>query len=103
MSDEADRPPHSSSPTNTPADDPAVVSTELDWIGKTVRLPGLTLAGRKRTGRCAATNVDPNTGCRDMQIRRFLEAEYGNEDFGIYLAAESAGRIAVGDRIELAD
>ena len=42
---------------------------ELDWIGKAVRLPGLTLAGRKRTGRCAATNVDPKTGCRDMQIR----------------------------------
>ena len=30
--------------------------------GSEIRLPGLTLAGRKRTGRCAATNVDPKTG-----------------------------------------
>jgi uncharacterized protein YcbX len=76
---------------------------EFDWIGKGVRLPGLTLAGRQRTSRCAATNVDPKTGARDMQIPRFLDGQYGNEDFGIYLAADSAGRVAVGDPIELAD
>jgi uncharacterized protein YcbX len=72
---------------------------ELDWIGKAARLPGLTLAGRKRTGRCAATNVDPKSGRRDMQIPRFLEAEYGNEDFGIYLSAKSGGVITVGDTL----
>ena len=38
---------------------------------------------------------------RDMQIPRSLEAEYGHEDFGVYLAATTSGRIAVGDRIEV--
>ena len=75
---------------------------ELDWIGKEIALPTLTLVGRKRTGRCAATNVDPSTGRRDMQIPRWLEAEYGDEDFGIYLTVERSGRIGVGDPLAVA-
>ena len=74
---------------------------ELDWPEKEIRLPDLTLLGRKRTSRCAATNVDPKTGRRDMQIPRSLEAEFGHGDFGIYLAATTSGRIAVGDGIEV--
>lgn len=74
---------------------------ELEWPEKEVRLPGLTLLGRKRTSRCAATNVDPKTGRRDMRIPRSLHAEFGHEDFGIYLAATTSGRITVGDRIEV--
>jgi uncharacterized protein YcbX len=73
---------------------------ELDWMEQEVRLPGLTLVGMKRTGRCAATNVDPKTGARDMQIPRSLVAEYGHEDFGIYLTAKTGGVIAVGDEVE---
>jgi uncharacterized protein YcbX len=75
--------------------------SELDWMEKEVRLPGLTLVGQKRTGRCAATNVDPKTGRRDMQIPRSLVAEYGHEDFGIYLVAKTSGTIEVGDTIEV--
>jgi uncharacterized protein YcbX len=74
---------------------------ELNWMEKEIRLPGLTLVGQKRTGRCAATNVDPKTGQRDMQIPRSLMAEYGHEDFGIYLAAKTGGAIAVGDEIDV--
>ena len=75
--------------------------SELDWIEKEIRLPGLTLAGVKRYSRCAATNVDPKTGARDMQIPRSLDRGYGHEDFGIYLVAMTGGGIAVGDRIEM--
>ena len=74
---------------------------ELDWPEKEIGLPDLTLLGRKRTSRCAATNVDPKTGHRDMQIPRSLEAEFGHEDFGVYLAAKTSGSIAVGDELKV--
>ena len=75
--------------------------SELDWVGREIRLPGMTLTAAQRTSRCAATNVDPKTGARDMQIPRALEMQYGNEDFGIYLAVTRGGKIAVGDTIRI--
>jgi uncharacterized protein YcbX len=81
--------------------DGAPAFSEFDWMEKEIQLPGLTLVGQKRTGRCAATNVDPKTGQRDMQIPRSLEAEYGHEDFGIYLAVKTSGTISVGDEVEV--
>jgi uncharacterized protein YcbX len=68
---------------------------------KEIALPALALFCAHRTGRCLATNVDPDTGARDMQIPRNLDALYGHGDFGVYLVARTAGRIAVGDTIEL--
>jgi uncharacterized protein YcbX len=70
---------------------------EFEWVGKSLRLPGITLAGEDRTERCAATNVDPQTGERDMSLPRQLMGLYGHTDFGIYLKAQSEGRIAIGD------
>ena len=75
--------------------------SELDWVGREIRLPGMTLTAAQRTSRCAATNVDPKTGARDMQIPRALEMQYGHEDFGIYLAVTRGGKIAVGDTIRI--
>ncbi|HSG96333.1 MAG TPA: MOSC domain-containing protein [Afifellaceae bacterium] len=79
--------------------DGADAFAEFDWIGKRLRLPGIVLAGESRTERCAATNVDPATGTRDMQIPRTLMGLYGHADFGIYLAAETAGTLVAGDRL----
>ena len=38
------------------------------WVGKTIRLGSATLKGFHRIPRCTATNVDPVTGERDMEI-----------------------------------
>ncbi|WP_128290926.1 MOSC domain-containing protein [Afifella aestuarii] len=70
---------------------------EFDWIGKTLDLPEITLSGRKRTQRCAATNVDPKTGARDAALPRALLELYGHSDFGIYLTAATAGSLREGD------
>jgi uncharacterized protein len=72
---------------------------ELGWVGRRLKLPGLELSGEHRTERCAATNVEPGTGVRDVQIPRALMQLYGHADFGIYLAAASDGTIAVGDAV----
>ena len=74
---------------------------EFDWIDKRLRLPDITLAGESRTERCAATNVDPATGARDMKIPRGLIGLYGHMDFGIYLLAETGGTLSLGDHLSI--
>ena len=63
-------------------------------IGKTARLKPI-----KRIERCAATDVDPDTGIRDLTIPRTLMQSFGHTDCGIYAEVIEAGDIAVGDAI----
>jgi uncharacterized protein YcbX len=78
--------------------------SELEWPeGAEVRLPGIALTMTARTTRCAATNVDPRTGRRNMQIPKALSTHLGHADFGIYLSAKTAGSIRMGDRFPAPD
>lgn len=77
--------------------------SELNWIGKTLRLPGIELTAVDRTERCAATNVDPKTAARNMQVPKSLMGLFGHRDFGIYLRVRRSGRMAVGDQMSIAD
>ena len=63
-------------------------------IGSSVRLKPV-----KRIVRCAATNVDPTTGARDLTIPATLMRQYGHADCGIYAEVIAGGPIAAGDRI----
>lgn len=76
---------------------------EFGWVARNIRLPGLLLRAEDRTERCAATDVDPHTGTRDMSLPRHLMGLYGHTDFGIYLTAESSGVISTGDSLSPAD
>ena len=49
--------------------------------------------------RCAATNVDPDTGIRDLNIPKTLMQTFGHADCGVYAEVIAAGEIAVGDTI----
>lgn len=69
----------------------------LDWeiaIGPSARLKVV-----KRIVRCAATEVDPDTGIRDLPVPRTLMDTYGHADCGIYAEVIQGGEIAAGDRI----
>jgi uncharacterized protein len=81
--------------------DGAPAWSEFGWAEGELRLPGIRFKGESRTTRCAATNVDPNTGRRDMEIPRTLESLYGHADFGIYVVAKTEGTLAVGDEVEV--
>jgi uncharacterized protein YcbX len=76
--------------------------SETAWIGRQVVIGGVTFAAVKRIVRCAATNVDPETGLRDLSIPRTLLEAYGHDECGVYLKALEPGEIALGDRIGLA-
>ena len=47
--------------------------------------------------RCAATNVDPDTGTRDLSIPDTLMRSFGHADCGVYAEVVEAGDIALGD------
>jgi uncharacterized protein YcbX len=74
---------------------------EFDWIGTTVATPEVAFKAVKRTERCAATNVDPQTGARDRTIPADLMRLYGHTDCGIYLEVKQGGRLAIGDALDV--
>ena len=53
----------------------------------------------KRIARCAATNVDPDTGIRDLTIPTDLLQTFGHADCGVYAEVVAAGEIAAGDAL----
>lgn len=74
---------------------------EFDLIGRRVRLGDATVRVEARVGRCRATDANPDTGARDIDMLRLLEAEYGHTDLGIFCTVIDDGRIARGDRVEV--
>jgi uncharacterized protein YcbX len=73
---------------------------ELDMVGRTIAIGnGATAKIVKRIVRCAATNVDPATGVRDLDIPNTLMKTFGHADCGIYAEVLTGGEIAVGDRL----
>jgi len=74
---------------------------EFAWVGRRVRIGGATLVIVERIVRCAATNVDPATGARDLNLPGALQRAYGHTELGVYGRVVAAGRIAPGDAVEL--
>jgi uncharacterized protein YcbX len=70
-----------------------LLSTEIA-IGPSARLKVV-----KRIVRCAATEVDPDTGIRDLAVPRALMDHFGHVDCGVYAEVIEAGSIAVGDAV----
>ena len=70
---------------------------EFGWLDKSIRIGGAELEVFKRTVRCAATNVDPATGVRDMAIPAVLERTWGHSNLGIYARVTEGGAIKTGD------
>ena len=72
---------------------------EFDWVDQEIRLGDVTFRVDRRNGRCGATNVNPASGVRDMDIPGSLRASFGHKDLGVYLTVETSGKIAVDDRL----
>jgi uncharacterized protein YcbX len=72
---------------------------EFAWLGKRLQAGGVGLEVFKRTERCAATNVDPDLGTRDMAIPAVLQRTWGHGDFGVYARVTNDGAVAVGDTL----
>jgi uncharacterized protein YcbX len=72
---------------------------EFDLIDTTIAIGAAQLRIVKRIVRCAATNVDPDTGIRDLAIPATLAKNFGHMDCGVYADVVAGGEIAVEDPI----
>jgi GntR family transcriptional regulator/MocR family aminotransferase len=72
---------------------------EFDWVGSDIRIGEALFRVDRRNGRCGATNVDPETGRRDLDIPGSLRAAFGHKELGIYLVAREGGKLSVGDQV----
>jgi uncharacterized protein YcbX len=76
--------------------------SERELVGKVLAAgPRARLKVVKRINRCAATNVDPQTGARDLDLPQTLRHTYGRDDCGVYAEVIADGDIAPGDPIDV--
>ena len=74
---------------------------EFDWIGRDIRIGGATFVVDRKNGRCGATNVNPTTADRDLDIPSSLRLAFGHKNLGVYLVVREGGVISAGDRLAL--
>jgi uncharacterized protein YcbX len=74
---------------------------EFDVLGEEIALgASARLRIVKRIVRCAATNVDPATGIRDLAIPETLLRAFGHADCGVYAEVVAAGAIQIGHQLD---
>ena len=72
---------------------------EFSLVGSELAIGGARLKVTKRIVRCAAINVDPETGMRDLAIPEMLLRTFDHADCGVYTQVIAGGDIAPGDTI----
>jgi uncharacterized protein YcbX len=75
--------------------------SELGWIGSKIALGGARLRVIAAITRCAATQVNPATAERDLDIVGALQRGFGHNLMGIYAEVVAGGDIAIGDELAL--
>jgi uncharacterized protein YcbX len=73
---------------------------ELGWIGSTVALGAARLRVIAAITRCAATEVNPETAERDLDITAALQRGFGHNLMGIYAEVAGGGDVAVDDELQ---
>ena len=74
---------------------------EFDLLGREIAIGQARMKVVKRIARCAATNVEPAVGIRDLDIPPTLLRHLGHTDCGVYAEVVDGGVIAAGDAVSL--
>jgi MOSC domain-containing protein len=77
--------------------DGAPAWSEQDWIGSEIILGAARLRVISPISRCAATQVNPVTAKRDLDIVAALGRAFGHINMGVYAEVSAGGGIAIGD------
>jgi len=72
---------------------------EFDLLDRDIRVGAARLKVIRRIVRCAATEVDPDTGIRDVPVPETLMKTFGHADCGVYAEVVAGGEIGVGDPV----
>lgn len=73
--------------------------SEFDWVGREIGFGEVHLKVDEPIERCAATNVDPETAARDLNIPLALQRGFGHVTMGIYATVTVGGLIKKGDSL----
>ncbi len=73
--------------------------SEFDLVGKEISCGELTIEVTERIDRCAAINVDPQTGVRDINLINLLKSSFGHIEMGVFAKIKNGGHIAIGDAL----
>jgi len=75
--------------------------TEMDWPGTSVRIGDVVLDVLETMGRCAATEVNPDNGARDLHLLKILQEGFGHTVCGVYARVAGGGTLRVGDAVTI--
>jgi uncharacterized protein YcbX len=75
---------------------------EFELLDRTIAIGDVQLKVVKRIVRCAATDVDPATGIRDLTIPKTLQQNFHHADCGVYAEVVTGGDIGTGDTVSTA-
>jgi uncharacterized protein YcbX len=75
--------------------------SEAKWIGQSIAIGDVVLKVVEPIERCAATEVNPATATRDINIPLHLQRGYSHRNCGVYAKVIRGGAIAVGDPVQL--
>lgn len=70
---------------------------ELDLLDRELAVGRLRFKGARLTRRCPATEVNPETGLRDINVPQELMRTYGHVHLGMYLHVVEGGVLRIGD------
>jgi hypothetical protein len=73
--------------------------SELGWEGSEITLGDARLKIVSAITRCAATQVNPATGERDLDIVAALQRSFGHNLMGVYGEVVAAADLAIGDQL----
>jgi hypothetical protein len=80
---------------------------EDGWLGRRVQLGEAVVVPQGNVGRCAVTTQNPETGVPDLDTLKALAAYRADVEtteplpFGVHAAVATAGRVRVGDPVDL--
>jgi uncharacterized protein YcbX len=70
---------------------------EAGLVGREFTVAGVRFRGVQPTARCAATEVEPGTGRRDLPVPQMLVRTYGHDLMGFYAVVVEGGELRPGD------
>jgi MOSC domain-containing protein len=74
---------------------------EQEWMGREIGVGGARLRVISPITRCKATEVNPDTALRDLDVVGTLMRAYGHNIMGIYAEVMTGGTLATGDGISV--
>ena len=74
---------------------------EREWIGKIIKINGVSFKVEKNIPRCVAINLKPTTDDNSLNLLQSLKKTYNHFEMGIYLTALDDGEINLGNKVEI--